>query len=306
MAFINSRVESLTVYLSYVSLQELWADGGSERKTLTKVLKSAIEHVVHSQGLVKTTEALRALDVKFQYDIAVKPTPLPKSGAQAVISNSDLLAFFAVPEGWASSHGTTNHLLLSNLHLQWISHCNKWLPPTASSAPYTPSDVYEYWRMLAAGAKELSELAIHHWSSPVSNAAPERVFSILTHMDDPRRRTMEHLSLENQLFLRANNTIVSELGSTLVSNIADSRTASTSRAVEASKRRREPDSASDQAAEMAMLHVRSKVSAAIAAANKKRVRIQEMSDDEDQHELLTSCLNKEAVGASGKSGEAEL
>ena len=79
----------------------------------------------------------------------------------------------------------------------------------------------------------------------VSNCAPERVFRVLSHMDDPTRRKMQHLSLTNGLSLRANSSLVMELAGELVQDIALSKGAEapSARALDSRKRKRDDDGA---------------------------------------------------------------
>ena len=68
--------------------------------------------------------------------------------------------------------------------------------------------MHDYWAALAESAPELSRLALHSWLSPMSSASVERIFSLLTQLDTPERRSMERSTLEMILFLRANWRIV--------------------------------------------------------------------------------------------------
>ena len=80
----------------------------------------------------------------------------------------------------------------------------------AAAAPPVLSQrtVHDYWAALAESAPELSRLALHSWLSPMSSASVERIFSLLTQLDTPERRSMERGTLEMILFLRANWRIV--------------------------------------------------------------------------------------------------
>ena len=68
--------------------------------------------------------------------------------------------------------------------------------------------VWDYWAALAVSAPELSCLALRSWLSPISSSSVERIFSYLTHLDTPDRRSMERSTLEMIFFLRANWRIV--------------------------------------------------------------------------------------------------
>jgi hypothetical protein len=149
-----------------------------------------------------------------------------------VPSNKQLFEFFGVSYGWAEAHKTSDHELLSELVTQWKAHCSAWRPPSEGQQ-VTPADTFDYWQSLKQGCLELSDLALHNWSGPVSNAVAERVFRIYSHMDDPTRQTMEHLSVENQLYLRVNKPIVMELADELVTQVLDRKSVATARTADA-------------------------------------------------------------------------
>ncbi len=257
---------------------------------------------------VKTKAALSALAVKFRYDLDVEPAPLPvgprgDKGQFSLPSNAQLVAFFGVPEGWAASHGTSQHQLLSELSVQWEAHRAAWRPPAAQGPRATPSDVFDYWSSLKEGSLPLSQLAVHNWSSPVSNAAAERVFRILTHMDDPTRHLMEHLSVENQLFLRVNCVIVLQLAEELVADLLERQSSVTARAAEAAsigKHRRQINAAA--ASEAAMSNLRN---GATNSRPRRAWRLMEpMSDGEDDVEAAMQVLNREALAGLDFSASA--
>lgn len=284
---------------------------GIEYRKLSKIITKSISAVVASQGLVKTHQALAALDSKFRYDLASKPASLPQGpagvdGAPTPASNKQLLLFFGVPQGWSVAHNTTDHSLLAAITVQWNAHCTAWLAPALDKPPASPGDIFDYWKSLEHGARELSELARHNWSSPVSNTAPERVFRILTHMDDPTRRTMEHISVFNQLYLRVNGSIVKQLGSELATDIAATKQLVTARSAEASAGKRKRDAAALSATTAGMLELRSGKS--LRKARRKWKREAAMSDGDDtdaEIELLLTAINDEAErGASDSRGAA--
>ena len=69
----------------------------------------------------------------------------------------------------------------------------------------------DFWIEVAKTSPELGELAQLWWEKPISSAGVERIFSILTHMDDEHRRQMQDETLYNTLFLRANRKLVEQL-----------------------------------------------------------------------------------------------
>ena len=58
----------------------------------------------------------------------------------------------------------------------------------------------DFWIEVAKTSPELGELAQLWWEKPISSAGVERIFSILTHMDDEHRRQLQDETLYNTLF----------------------------------------------------------------------------------------------------------
>ena len=86
-----------------------------------------------------------------------------------------------------------------------------WKARPAADPPYTPRQVMDFWIEVAETSPQLGELAQLWWEKPISSAGVERIFSILTHMDDEHRRQMQDKTLYHTLFLRANRRLVEQL-----------------------------------------------------------------------------------------------
>ena len=65
-----------------------------------------------------------------------------------------------------------------------------------------------YCADLATTAWELSDFATLQWRRLISSASVERIYSILTHMDDPTRHSMARALLEQLLLFLAGNACV--------------------------------------------------------------------------------------------------
>lgn len=76
---------------------------------------------------------------------------------------------------------------------------------------YSPSEVYRYWHDMRHSSPKLSAAAIDHWLRPAGNAAVERVFSTLTHMDTRTRQSTSSTTLASTLHLRSNQRIMRSL-----------------------------------------------------------------------------------------------
>jgi hypothetical protein len=273
-------------------MQESWALSplGAERRALTRTINRSIKNLTASQGLIKTNEAIDSLEIKFRFDLANRPSALPLSNtSNDTPTTADIFEFFGISDGWAARNGTSNHRLMSALIPQWEAHCKQWRAPTAGADRATPLDTYDYWESLADDAKELSAIALYHWSAPISNAMPERVFRVVTHMDDPLRRSMEHLTFENTIDLRVNRSYLEDMADELVADIAHTKGAPTPREVESGmsatgKRSRDAEAAASKG----MDNLRS-----IKKTRKKKTRA--MSDDEEDSEDAILRLREEAA-----------
>ena len=265
-----------------------------------------MKRVRESQALVKTLEALDALQTRYRYDCNARPVPLPTGEGAASATNKQLLPFFGISAGWAAANGTNTHALLAALSLQWVAHCDAWTAPPAGKA-FSPRCVNDYWVGLRGSSKELSTIAEIKWAAIPSNGACERVFSYLSRMDDPRRRTMQLLLLENALMLRFNRSIVVELAKQLRDDIDNAsgslKPASESQHVRESKVKRAAAAAAATskaaaAAGMATLQ-------ATAGVGKKRGRAAADSDEDDEvasaraSPAMVALLSSLAAHASG-------
>lgn len=158
-------------------------------------LSQALTATHKSAGLTKLKEAVGVLEVKERFNLTRAPPDLPTPIAQ-------LWVFLGVPVDRQS------YDFAERIRSQWEAHQLAFKPPPADSPPRTPKQVLRYWQQLETASPDLSALATAAWRVPVSAAPVERVFSLLTHMDAPTRRTMKEQTLYNTLFLRANWRIV--------------------------------------------------------------------------------------------------
>ena len=187
-------------------------------KSWKRTLHEASRAVRACAGMPKLLEALDVLKVQQCFNINVVPVALPASDAE-------LIKMLGVPkslQGFAP---------LGRIRAQWVGHTASLAerPPAPAPPPagrkvarasepvaaaggvppiLSQSDVWSYWAAFAVFAPDLGMLALLHWLSPISSASVERIFSYLTALDTPARRSMKHETLAMLLFLRANWRIV--------------------------------------------------------------------------------------------------
>ena len=150
------------------------------------------------------------LEVQQRFNINEAPAELPGSDAACIVA-------LGVPP---SHRGVAK---MAAIRFQWATHRGSWTAPPLAPPPtgrkrarFAPgslsvlssSAVWLYWQSLATTAPELSYRALLHWLSPISSASVERIFSYLTALDTPQRRSMDVDTLTMILFLRANWRIV--------------------------------------------------------------------------------------------------
>ena len=168
-------------------------------------------------GRAKLNEAVEVLAQQQLFNINCRPVELP-------VEDKEFITLFGLP---APLQVFSNLVLLRT---QWGAHRAAWAAPggapagalagaarkrkragvdEADAVPVlSQRGVWDYWAALAVSAPELSRLALRSWLSPISSSSVERIFSYLTHLDTPDRRSMERSTLEMILFLRANWRIV--------------------------------------------------------------------------------------------------
>jgi hypothetical protein len=160
-------------------------------------LADAVKAVEEAQGTVKLREALAGLELRENFNVNVAPLPLP-------VIPAGVFAFFGVP------HEKQTLSLYTALRSQWAAHCKAWKAP-APGTVFSNSAVYSYWAQLYSVSPELSSIACIQWLRPVNSASVERIYSILTHMDTPTRRSMGRKLLHDLLFISGNAHLVGVL-----------------------------------------------------------------------------------------------
>jgi len=155
--------------------------------------KKAAEAVAKSEALPKAEEVLRQLKVKERYGVMARPAA-PSDAA-------GLGAFFGIS-------GEVTFASALSLRTGWTARNQQRRLPVSAPAPKV---VYAYWRGLEATCPLLSATACDALLQPLRSACVERVFSVLTNIDEPTRQTMERDLLYTTLFLRANAPVVRDL-----------------------------------------------------------------------------------------------
>jgi len=186
---------------------------GSLRKRLQATFKASMKAIDESQGLVKLEEALQHLTIKFRYDVNERPILLPEDA-----SADDIFSFLGVSEAWVKESGSSRATLAAKLLSQWNSYCRGWKAPASGASLIRPKGVNDFWLALAPKSRQLSDLAVVKWSSPTNSAGPERVYSVVTHMDLPGNSTMGPTTFKNTVTLRVNRTLADGLGEELLAD----------------------------------------------------------------------------------------
>ena len=150
-------------------------DSSSARARLLRVAKQAAADVAACQGLAKLDSALEARNFKRQFMLAEAPALLPEPDAT--------FALLGVPEE-ERSMSTFGRLIAD-----WDVH-------TATASKIPP-------KTRTVRAPPCHGSSLKNLTAPLSSASVERVFSILTDMDDSTRATTLPETLEHVLFIRA-------------------------------------------------------------------------------------------------------
>lgn len=169
----------------------------------------------------KLDEALKELRIKERFNLRGIQDEVPTGEVDKLFS------FFGLKR---SLDNTLAYV--AKLRSQWEAHRASFRPRTSDQTPFSPKEVFEYWQRLRTTSADLSELVCSILLRPPSSACVERIFSYLTKMDIPSRRTMGPEMLYATLYLRGNWHIVRHL----LTQIGDSIRASE---VSASKERDE-------------------------------------------------------------------
>ena len=160
-------------------------------KAATKIkaaLKVGLRELKRCGGREKLEETLQSLRIKDRYSLRAPFEELPAT-------TPGLCAFLGVPADRPNMFSYT-----TLLRGQYKAVKEAWKARPAAALPYTPRQVMDFWIEVAKTSPELGELAQLWWEKPISSAGVERIFSILTHMDDEHRRQMQDETLYNTLF----------------------------------------------------------------------------------------------------------
>jgi hypothetical protein len=178
-------------------------------KMVEKTLLKSLKVIVNAACSEKLKEARAGLRFRDRFDCSAASVDEDWRD-DAVIAG--LLGFPKPPATEAST--------FTRLVKQWRGHVAAVRAQPAGQM--RPVDVYRYWKNLAAVSPDLSTVALKHWLRPVSSAAAERVFSVLSLMDEDTRQSMGEDVVKQVLFVTANSRILSEMATTLASSIRKS------------------------------------------------------------------------------------
>jgi hypothetical protein len=238
------------------------------------------------KGLEKAKEALADLDCKRRYSLNIKVVPAAPSLALLAAGESSILAgkpvfdFFGIPnKDW-------NLTLARSLQSEWELHRKAYIPPPKGTF-VGPAAAMEYWRDIGfQGAPSLSKWATFRLLRPNGNAAPERLMSLLTHMDQDNAQSTKPATMGNILFLRGNAAIVR----ILLKEAAEERVMAT----EVSHKRRRVEQ--DQKLKLTM-------AALLANAHKKAVATVDEKGEGEEREEGRGKEGGEVEEATLSSGE---
>ncbi len=168
-------------------------------RLVKKTISKALTNLEECKGLKKLNECCDALKISERFTLRTHPIKLP-------IEEQGMFDALGVIGKKRRTFGMS-----AALRPAWEAHVASW--DINIHGQFTSLDTLKYWKLLATEieSRELGELALHHLLRPVAAAACERVFSYLTAMDAPCRRSMGRVLLINLLKLRGNAEIVLEL-----------------------------------------------------------------------------------------------
>jgi hypothetical protein len=152
------------------------------------ILLNAVYKAVHAvdaaEGLQKTLECLKGLEISQAFDVNKKPKT------------------FDLDNKILKHIGGSDHKQVSMLLSQWKEYASEWKKP---DQVLSPTEVYKYWEDNIADLNVLAPHAMRMFSRPISAAACERVFSFLEGMNKKDRCNMQGETLRKLLFLRGNS-----------------------------------------------------------------------------------------------------
>lgn len=228
---------------------DAWKATAGEQKPaalrrVKSVIKAAVKAVKTCHGRKKLEEALRGLEVRDRFGLDTRPEDLP-------LTNNDLFNLLGVPL-LKQNFGTA-----MQLRTAWRAHQKAWDAQDAKAAwtPQSPAAVFKHWARFGekgdAVSTLLAELALAHWLRPLSSASVERIYSILTNMDAPTRRSMKKVTLINTLFLRGNAGILNDLLHEFAAGIRGNAAAASAKSLESRQKAQARAAAASAAAAVA-------------------------------------------------------
>lgn len=162
---------------------------------LSKTLERAVTEALSCPGYEKLQAAKMALRLKNRFLLHADLQPFSDD-------IKDAAAYLGIKAFLGKLPDPPYHNLISE---QWLAHMQLMKNHASKlSADTRPAEVYTYWKAMEESAPQLSALAQWHLALPVSSAAAERVFSLMTGMNTSTRRSMKEETLTNVLMLRGN------------------------------------------------------------------------------------------------------
>ena len=154
-----------------------------------------------AKGMEKLEACVEALCTSERFSLAEAPKDFPV--------DSCIFDAFGFKQEGCSRDGTLEDVGI--LEAAWKAHAQSWRPDIHGK--YTTAEAIEYWERVAksSSTSHLGNAALHALLRPTSAAACERIFSFLTPMDSPNRRSMGSELLCDLLMLRGNADTVQYL-----------------------------------------------------------------------------------------------
>ena len=172
------------------------------RGNFTSLCSAISTSATECAAMDKVSESVDHLDKKFLYDPRTRPYELSTTA-----SESEVFKYLGIPETWCEEHDLTSYSFSNKLVAQWNLYVKKWKEPPKGSH-FTPSQVNDFWLDMESESKELADIALLNWAAPINAAGTERVFSIVTAMDQPHRAGMKEETFLQTLYLRGNRRSV--------------------------------------------------------------------------------------------------
>ncbi len=141
--------------------------------TLKMVFTAALKSAHTAAGHANLEECLTALKGKELFNINSKPEVLP-------LGDTEMFDLLDVD---ADQRSPSRSALLRS---QWKTYTEKWKQPVPL---VSLAGSWEFWGSLTEAAPELVAVARDNLLKPDTSASVERIYSALTDMDKPKRRT---------------------------------------------------------------------------------------------------------------------